>query len=105
MIKAIVTDIEGTTSSISFVHDVLFPYARKQMRQFICQSVQDGKASTHINDVRMETGNLDMDLSQVADQLIQWIDEDKKITPLKAIQGLIWEQGYQHGDFKGHIYK
>lgn len=104
MIKAIVTDIEGTTSSISFVHDVLFPYAREKMRQFICQSVQDGKASTHINDVRMETGNLDMDLNQVADQLIQWIDEDKKITPLKAIQGLIWEEGYQKGDFKGHMY-
>ncbi|MDH5570464.1 MAG: acireductone synthase [Gammaproteobacteria bacterium] len=105
MIKAIVTDIEGTTSSISFVHEVLFPYAREQMRQFICRSVQDGKASSHINDVRMEVGDLDMDLAAVADQLIRWIDEDKKITALKAIQGMIWEQGYQQGDFKGHMYE
>jgi enolase-phosphatase E1 len=104
MIRAIVTDIEGTTSSISFVHDVLFPYAREHMRQFVCRSVQDGAATPHINDVRMQTGRVDMSLDEVADQLIQWIDEDKKITPLKALQGMIWEQGYKNGDFKGHVY-
>ena len=104
MIRAIVTDIEGTTSSISFVHDVLFPYARQHMRQFVCRSVQDGRASPHINDVRMQTGRMDMSLDDVADQLIQWIDEDKKITPLKALQGMIWEEGYKNGDFKGHVY-
>lgn len=104
MIRAIVTDIEGTTSSISFVHDVLFPYAREHMRQFVCRSVQDGVATPHINDVRMQTGRMELSLNDVADQLIQWIDEDKKITPLKALQGMIWEQGYKNGDFKGHVY-
>ncbi|MBI3187173.1 MAG: acireductone synthase [Gammaproteobacteria bacterium] len=104
MIRAIVTDIEGTTSSISFVHDVLFPYAREHIRQFVCRSVQDGAATPHINDVRMQTGRMDMSLDEVADQLIQWIDEDKKITPLKALQGMIWEQGYKNADFKGHVY-
>ena len=104
MIRAIVTDIEGTTSSISFVHDVLFPYAREHMRQFVCRSVQDGRATPHINDVRMQTGRMDMSLDEVADQLIQWIKEDKKITPLKALQGIIWEEGYKNGDFKGHVY-
>jgi enolase-phosphatase E1 len=104
MIRAIVTDIEGTTSSISFVHDVLFPYAREHMRAFVCRSVQDGRATPHINDVRLQTGRLDMSLNEVADQLIQWIDEDKKITPLKALQGMIWEEGYKNSDFKGHVY-
>lgn len=104
MIRAIVTDIEGTTSSISFVHEVLFPYARKHMREFVCRSVQDGRATPHINDVRMQTGRMDMTLNDVADQLIAWIDQDKKITPLKALQGMIWEEGYKNGDFKGHIY-
>lgn len=104
MIRAIVTDIEGTTSSISFVHDVLFPYAREHIRQFVCRSVQDGRATPHINDVRMQTGRMDMSLNEVADQLIQWIDEDKKITALKALQGMIWEEGYKNGDFKGHVY-
>ena len=104
MIQAIVTDIEGTTSSITFVHDVLFPYAREHLREFVCRSVQDGRATPHINDVRLLTGRIDMTLEQVSDQLIQWIDEDKKITPLKALQGMIWEDGYKHHHFKGHVY-
>ena len=42
---------------------------------------------------------------QLIAQLIQWLDEDKKVTPLKSLQGLIWEAGYQKGDFKGHVYQ
>ena len=38
-------------------------------------------------------------------QLIRWIDEDKKITPLKSLQGMIWQNGYKKGDFKGHLYE
>ncbi len=41
---------------------------------------------------------------QLITQLIDWIDTDKKVTPLKSLQGLIWAAGYQQGDFNGHIY-
>jgi len=104
MIKAIVTDIEGTTSSISFVHDVLFPYARKHMAEFVRCHAEDPAVVSHINDVRLEAGET-LDLEGVIAQLLKWIDQDKKITPLKALQGMIWESGYRQGDFKGHIYK
>ena len=104
MIKTIVTDIEGTTSSISFVHDVLFPYAREHMAEFIQQNAENPDVVCHINDVCAEAGK-NMALDDVISQLIQWIDEDKKVTPLKAIQGLIWETGYKNGDFHGHIYR
>jgi len=103
MIKAIVTDIEGTTSSISFVHDVLFPYARDHMADFIRCNAEDPRVVPYLNDVRLESGE-DLDLAGISRQLLQWIDEDKKITPLKALQGMIWEAGYQAGDFTGHIY-
>ena len=56
MIKAIVTDIEGTTSSISFVHDVLFPYARKHIAEFVRRNADDPHVVTHLNDVRLEAG-------------------------------------------------
>ena len=46
----------------------------------------------------------ELDTEQSITQLIQWLDEDKKVTPLKSLQGLIWEAGYQKGDFKGHVY-
>lgn len=103
MIKAVVTDIEGTTSSISFVHDVLFPYARDHMADFIHSNADDPRVAPYLNDVRLEAGE-SLDLEGISRQLLQWIDEDKKITPLKALQGMIWEAGYQAGDFKGHIY-
>jgi len=103
MIKAIVTDIEGTTSSISFVHDVLFPYAREHIADFIRTNAEDPQITLLLNDVRLEAGET-LDLDGVISQLIAWIDEDKKVTPLKALQGLIWEKGYANGDFHGHIY-
>jgi enolase-phosphatase E1 len=103
LIKAIVTDIEGTTSSLSFVKDVLFPYARKNIGDYIRRHADDGKMIQLVNDVRREAGE-NLDLQGVVDQLEKWIDEDKKITPLKTLQGLLWETGYRQGDFQGHIY-
>lgn len=103
MISAIVTDIEGTTSSISFVHEVLFPYARDHIRTFVFHNAE-GPAAPHIEEVRRALGCPGLSLDEVADQLIRWIDEDQKITPLKALQGMVWEEGFRNGDFKGHVY-
>nr|VFK28007.1 MAG: acireductone synthase [Candidatus Kentron sp. MB]VFK29312.1 MAG: acireductone synthase [Candidatus Kentron sp. MB]VFK74743.1 MAG: acireductone synthase [Candidatus Kentron sp. MB] len=104
MIKAIVTDIEGTTSSIRFVHDVLFPYAREHMAAFLHAHAREPAVSAHIDDVRRHAGEA-LDLDGVIQKLIAWIDADKKITPLKALQGMIWETGFRDGDFTGHIYE
>jgi enolase-phosphatase E1 len=104
MIKAIVTDIEGTTSSLSFVKEVLFPYARKRMKDFIRDHEKQPNVAKLLEDVSRLAGR-DLDHAQVADVLIHWIDEDRKVTPLKALQGLIWESGYKEEDFKGHVYE
>ena len=104
MIRAIVTDIEGTTSSLSFVKEVLFPYARRHLENFVRTHQQQTAIAQLLNDVRNEVGDHSLSLDGVNTQLISWIDQDKKITPLKALQGLIWEQGYREGDFHGHIY-
>lgn len=103
MIKAIVTDIEGTTTSISFVYDVLFPYAREHLADFVRGHAEDALVTPYLNDVRMEAGT-ELDLEGVIAQLQQWMAEDKKVTPLKALQGLVWEAGYQNGDLIGHVY-
>lgn len=103
MIKAVVTDIEGTTSSLSFVKEVLFPYARKHIGGFVREHEHDPQVAPLIAEVRALMSD-DIDLNQVIARLIQWIDEDRKVTPLKAMQGLIWEQGYRAGDFRGHVY-
>jgi enolase-phosphatase E1 len=103
MIRAIVTDIEGTTSSISFVHEVLFPYAREHIADFVRCNAEDPKVVSQLNDVRLEAG-YDLDLDGIIRQLIGWIDEDRKITPLKTLQGMIWKRGFRQGDFTGHVY-
>nr|VFJ57831.1 MAG: acireductone synthase [Candidatus Kentron sp. FW] len=103
MIKAIVTDIEGTTSSIRFVHDVLFPYVREHMAAFVRAHAEDPAVSAHLDEVRRQAGEV-LDLDGVIQKLITWIDTDKKITPLKALQGMLWETGFHNGDFTGHVY-
>lgn len=103
MINAILTDIEGTTSSISFVHDVLFPYARERMAEFIRRYAEVPAVAGLLDDVRQEAGK-ELDVEGCIAELIGWIDEDRKATPLKALQGMIWENGYRQGDFTGHVY-
>lgn len=104
MIKAIVTDIEGTTSSLSFVKDVLFPYAHAHVPEYVRQHRDEPYVKQLLADTCNEAG-IGIDTEAAIAQLIQWIGQDKKITPLKALQGLIWEAGYKQGDFKGHLYQ
>ncbi|MDZ4730617.1 MAG: acireductone synthase [Xanthomonadales bacterium] len=103
MIRAIVTDIEGTTSSLSFVKDVLFPYARDRLPGFVREHGQESNVRKLLLQVS-EVAGKELDDEQAVEQLRQWIDEDRKVTPLKALQGLIWEAGYRDGDFTGHVY-
>jgi len=101
--KAILTDIEGTTSSISFVKDVLFPYARRALPAFVAAHAQDPEVRHWLDKVRDELGG-NADDAQVVATLQAWIDADRKHTALKALQGMLWRDGYMRGDFRGHVY-
>lgn len=103
-IKAILTDIEGTTSAVSFVFDVLFPYAREHLPAFVQQHAADPAVAAQLQAVRSDSAEPDADVDRVIDILLQWIAEDRKATPLKALQGMVWQQGYQAGQLKGHVY-
>lgn len=98
----ILTDIEGTTSSISFVKDVLFPYARRALPGFVAARGQEPEVRAWLDAVGEETGAAD-DAAIVA-TLQAWIDVDRKHTALKALQGMIWADGYRDADFTAHIY-
>lgn len=101
--KAILTDIEGTTSSISFVKDVLFPYARRALPAFVARRGTDPAVRRWLDVVAVENGGL-CDDAMIIEVLQGWIDEDRKHTALKALQGMIWQDGYANADFKAHIY-
>jgi enolase-phosphatase E1 len=100
-------DIEGTTSSISFVKDVLFPY--------FLSNIDDINKLSNIKEVKYAFGqvlrlvkqdeNRDITTSEeVIFQLKKWCQQDLKITPLKTLQGILWQKGYQNGELLGHVY-
>jgi len=101
--RVILTDIEGTTSSISFVKNVLFPYARKALPDFIATHGDEPQVRRWLDTVAVEIGGACQD-SLVAETLQGWIDQDRKHTALKALQGMIWESGYRSGAYKAHFY-
>lgn len=103
MPKAILTDIEGTTSSISFVKDVLFPYARRALPGFVATRGRDPAVRKWLDAVATENGGM-CDDRMVVEVLQGWIDEDRKHTALKALQGMVWADGYRSADFSAHIY-
>ena len=99
--KAILTDIEGTTTSIAFVHEVLFPFARERMGEFVRANADNPTVTPFLERIK---GGEDLSLDQVILRLVGWIDADEKVTELKALQGLIWVEGYRNGSLKGHMY-
>lgn len=103
-LPVILTDIEGTTGSIRYVHDVLFPYARERMAGFLATHRDDPAVRTEIEAVSRETGIASDDLPAITAVLVGWIDEDRKATPLKAVQGMIWRDGFESGELIAHIY-
>lgn len=102
--QAILTDIEGTTSSLDFVQRTLFPYSAKQMRAFLEREARNEPVRTWVEQIAAETSKDSADLDAINSVLQRWIKEDRKVTTLKGIQGRIWEEGYQNGAFKAHIY-
>ncbi|PJK04632.1 acireductone synthase [Lysobacteraceae bacterium NML71-0210] len=103
MPTTILTDIEGTTGSISFVKDVLFPYARAALPDFIATHQNAPQVRALLEEVGGELG-VSYDDPTIAQTLQSWIDQDRKHTVLKALQGMIWQAGYRDGEFTAHIY-
>jgi len=102
-IRAVVTDIEGTTSSLAFVKDVLFPYARRSMPEFVRN--HEAELGDIKDEIQAILGQRNLSSSDMVRILLQWMDEDRKITPLKSLQGMVWKTGYECGELQSHIYE
>jgi enolase-phosphatase E1 len=102
--RIILTDIEGTTSSISFVKNVLFPYARAALPGFVATHGQQPAVRRWLDAVATEIAASTCDDAVIVETLQGWIDADRKHTALKALQGMIWEAGYRNGDYTAHLY-
>jgi len=106
MIKYILTDIEGTTTSISFVADRLFPYFLEHIEELnavIAEPFVQAQLDIAKKTVADEEGKNINDAEAIS-YLALWCKQDRKHPALKALQGMIWEKGYQNGSLKGHLY-
>jgi enolase-phosphatase E1 len=103
-VRAILTDIEGTTSSIHFVHEVLFPYAKSELRDFLTAHAADPEVCPWLQRIATELAVETSNLKMITSTLLEWIEADRKHTALKALQGIIWREGYQSGAFRAHLY-
>ena len=103
----ILLDIEGTTSSVSFVHDVLFPYARARLGDFVAENADDPKVAAELARAKesvRERGWPHGSRDEVVSGLVRFIDEDVKDTALKALQGMVWRSGYETVAYRAHFY-
>jgi enolase-phosphatase E1 len=112
-IGVVVLDIEGTTTPISFVYDVLFPYARQHLPAFLAahgreaQVVQAYSLLTgeHASDVAKGESPPPLGPDEALVPYLEWLmDRDSKSPGLKLIQGLLWKQGYEDGSLVSEIF-
>lgn len=96
---AVLLDIEGTISPISFVRDTLFPYSKKRIADYIAAN----SGSPVVQDILARTTAL-AEGADALGTLIDWQERDVKAAPLKKLQGLIWESGYRLGELKSPIF-
>jgi enolase-phosphatase E1 len=103
--RAVLVDIEGTTSTIAFVHEVLFPYADEHLDAYVGAHRAEPVVAEALRDAAQLAGlEPDVDDATVLAHLHAWIAEDRKATPLKTLQGLIWAEGYAQTGLRGHVY-
>jgi enolase-phosphatase E1 len=107
MIRYILTDIEGTTTSTSFVYETLFPYFKRHIAAFLETSASRPEVAAQLQAVQQtvtEEGGPTLSENELADQLIAWTDADRKHPALKLLQGILWRDAYLNGEITGHIY-
>jgi len=103
--RGILLDVEGTTSSISFVYDVLFEFAKEHVGGFLARCAGDelvgGLAAALASDAGLPP---DAGPERIAGAAVDLMNRDVKSTPLKALQGLIWRSGFESGVLVSHVF-
>lgn len=102
----ILTDIEGTTTDVAFVYNTLFPYFLDNLERLAHDTSPDVDAVLRqtADFLEAETGEVGLNRIQLLNRLRIWAREDRKVTPLKELQGIVWKEGFESGALQGHVY-
>ena len=112
----ILLDIEGTTSSVSFVYDVMFPFVRRELDQYLCTNWGSTTLNEACDLIAKDAGyesfaawcenetEVGKRQQLLRGEVLRLMDGDVKATGLKALQGLIWRSGFESGEMRAHVY-
>ncbi|MGW5213785.1 acireductone synthase [Streptomyces sp. NPDC004051] len=100
----VVLDIEGTTSATGYVVDVLYPYARARFGALLKERAAEPAVRVAVDQIRQLIDEPGADVARVEQVLNDWSDEDRKVTPLKTLQGILWSEGFAKGELIAHFY-
>ncbi|NPB07993.1 MAG: acireductone synthase [Aquificae bacterium] len=104
MVRAVLLDIEGTIAPLSFVKEVLFPYSLEKLEEFLKEHSEDPEVREILRETQELVGR-PLSLEEAIGLFRKWIEEDRKVTPLKELQGLIWEEGFRSGKLVAPLYE
>jgi len=113
--RAILLDIEGTTSSVRFVYDVMFPYARRELSSYVASHWGEPELVDACEQIARDAGHSSSTAwwgnrsaaeqqQLVIAEATRLMDADAKATGLKSLQGLIWDAGFRSGELRAHVY-
>ena len=103
-IRAILLDVEGTTTPIAFVYQTLIPYARANLRAYLARHNSQADIQSLLERLRQEQQLDAGDRPSLVEVIESLMDRDRKSTPLKELQGLIWQEGYQRKELRGEVF-
>ncbi len=114
--RCVLLDIEGTTSSVSFVYDVMFPFARRELEHYLAGHWGQPPLLTALAHMAADAGAASLEAwrgaggaeaqrQRVVAEVHRLMDADAKQTGLKQLQGLIWEAGFASGELRAHVYE
>jgi enolase-phosphatase E1 len=103
-VRAVLTDLEGAAVPMAFLTETLTPLARERLGSYITQHASDPDVEDALEETGRLLGGFDLKLEEAEALLLRWMKQDRKATPLKTIQGLIWRDVYETGAIKGELY-
>ena len=114
--RGILLDIEGTTSSVSYVYDVMFPFVRRELDRYLRVNWGSPALSGVCDLIAKDAGYESFDVwcgnrgeegkrqQLIREEVLRLMEGDVKATGLKALQGAIWRSGFESGEMRAHIY-
>lgn len=103
-LRAVLTDIEGSAGPSRFLTDTLLPYAQDRLGGFLAEHAEDEEIEEALYEAGRLMGGFELEIAQAEALFTRWMKQGRKPTPLKIIQGRIWQQGYEAGAFQAELY-